>query len=322
MKLFDIKWPSHIGDDIDITLNYPLYISNNIFDLRENGKRVILEMVDIYPKLILAYSGGMDSSFILCCIRDFINEGKIPRDRIEIFQGIFTSNGVIASADFERAIKFANSLGFNPRTEMFDINDNLVEIENYYEGHNYKVLGNSAFDSAAQNILARKQDGIVIENQIPYNLSYIRTGHIPSIDCSHNTINFSTWDNDIFSSRITPFRLNQRKINYQPYENQDCYNLKRCYQDINSLLTFEKFLHSWMIYLQSYPEMMEILGKFQTIDNGIYQPTHKGYNEDAAKIKQLDYVESGCWIPIKLPNGELFTEKHLLNYDEMKEGEK
>ena len=322
MKLFDIKWPSDIQDDIDITLNYPLYISNNIFDLREHGKRVILEMVDTYPKLILAYSGGMDSSFILCCINDLVNEGKIPRDRIEILQGIFTSNGVIATADFERAIKFANSLGFSPRTEMFDMNVNLVEIEKYYAGHNYKVLGNSAFDTACQNILARKQDGIVIENQVPAELSYMKASHIPSVDCSYNTINFSTWDNDIFSSRITPFRLNQRKLNYQPYENQDCYNLKRCYQDINSLLTFEKFLHSWMIYLQSYPEMMEILGKFQTIDIAIYQPTHEGYNEDVAGIRQFNFMKLGGWVPIKHPNGELFTEKHLLNYDEMKEGEK
>ena len=322
MKLFDIKWPSDIQDDIDITLNYPLYISNNIFDLREHGKRVILEMVDTYPKLILAYSGGMDSSFILCCINDLVNEGKIPRDRIEILQGIFTSNGVIVTADFERAIKFANSLGFSPRTEMFDINDNLVEAQKYYAGHNYKVLGEAAFHVACQNILARKQDGIVIENQVPAELSYMKASHIPSVDCSYNTINFTTWDNDIFSSRITPFRLNQRKLNYQPYENQDCYNLKRCYQDINSLLTFEKFLHSWMIYLQSYPEMMEILGKFQTIDIAIYQPTHEGYNEDVAGIRQFNFMKLGGWVPIKHPNGELFTEKHLLNYDEMKEGEK
>ena len=33
-------------------------------------------MVDTHPKLILAYSGGVDSVFILCCIRDLIDEGK------------------------------------------------------------------------------------------------------------------------------------------------------------------------------------------------------------------------------------------------------
>ena len=322
MKLFEIKWPSDIQDDIDITLNYPLYISNNIFDLREHGKRVILEMVDTYPKLKLAYSGGMDSGFILCCINDLVNERKIPRDRIEIFQGIFTASGVILTADFERAIKFANSLGFNLRTEMFDVNDNVIEIAKYYEGHNYKVLGEAAFHVACQNILARKQDGIVIENQVPAELSYMKASHIPSVDCSYNTINFTTWDNDIFSSRITPFRLNQRKINYQPYENQDYYDLKSCYQTSHSLFTFEKWLGRWMIYLQCYPEMMEILGKFNTIDKAIFDPTHECYNEDVAKIMQLDWLEFGTWVPIKLPNGELFTEKHLLNYDEMKEGEK
>ena len=68
--------------------------------------------------------------------------------------------------------------------------------------------------------------------------------------------------------------------------------------------------------------MMEILGKFNTIGKAIFDPTHECYNEDVAKIMQLNWLEFGTWVPIKLPNGELFTEKHLLNYDEMKEGEK
>ena len=112
MNLFDIELPKHFMGKFKITLNHPLYISDNIFAAKEQG---LLEMVDTYPKLILGYSGGMDSSFILCCIRDLIDERKITEDTIEIVQGVFTGGDVILTLDHERATKFANSLGFNPR---------------------------------------------------------------------------------------------------------------------------------------------------------------------------------------------------------------
>ena len=44
----------------EVTLNYPLHITDDIFAIKEHGSTILLEMVDTHPKLILAYSGGVD----------------------------------------------------------------------------------------------------------------------------------------------------------------------------------------------------------------------------------------------------------------------
>ena len=74
-KLFTIVHPySNPKKDFSITINHPVWITDDILAAKRESKRVLLEMVDTYPKLILAYSGGTDSAYILCCIRDLINE--------------------------------------------------------------------------------------------------------------------------------------------------------------------------------------------------------------------------------------------------------
>ena len=94
----------------EVKLNYPLPITDDIFSIKEHGKRVLLVMVDTYPKLILAYSGGSDSAFILCCINDLINEWKITKNTIEIVQGVYTAKDIILTPDHKRANKFAKYL--------------------------------------------------------------------------------------------------------------------------------------------------------------------------------------------------------------------
>jgi hypothetical protein len=71
--------------------------------------------------------------------------------------------------------------------------------------------------------------------------------------------------------------------------------------------------------LQCYPKMMEIFGKFLTIDWVVWEQ-HCSH-DDITRLRNFDEMPANV-TGIKLPNGELFTEKHLLNYDEMKEGEK
>ena len=318
MNLFDLELPKHFMGEFKVTLNHPLYISDNIFAAKEHGKRVLLEMVDIYPKLILAYSGGMDSSFILCCIRDLIDEGKITEDTIEIVQGIFTGNDVILTLDHKRATKFANSLGFSPRIHKFDIHENWKECENLIK--KYKLSGRANVIESYQTIFAMQQDGIVIRNYVTPILNQFRltTACLSMCSVFDNQINFHTWDSDNYSSYITPFRLNMRKINTQPYNMKYCgdYSYHINYRSINSL---EKYLYLYMIYLQCYPEMTEILGKFVTIDWAIWEQ-HCSH-DDITRLRNFDEIPVNV-AGVKLSNGELFTEKHLLNYDEMKEGEK
>ena len=80
MNLFDIEMSKDFLGEFKVTLNQSLYISDDIFAAKEQGKRVLLEMVDTHPKLILGYSGGMDTGFILCCIC-LLYTSPSPRDK-------------------------------------------------------------------------------------------------------------------------------------------------------------------------------------------------------------------------------------------------
>ena len=314
MNLFDIELPKRRFDKFEVTLNYPLYISDNIFAAKEQGKRVLLEMVNTHSKLILGYSGGMDSSFILCCIRDLINEGKITEDTIEIVQGVFTGGDVILTLDHKRATKFANSLGFNPRIYKYDINEKWKDCENLIL--KYKLSGNVTVVGSYQILFAMQQDGIVITNQVTPMLNEYRltTACLSMCSVFDNQINFHTWDSDNYSSYITPFRLNSRKVNTQPYMIDSS-----MYMDYRSISSLQKYMHLYMVYLQCYPEMMEIFGKFGTLNSVLWR--QKCFKEEVIRLFEFDNMPSNV-TNVQLPNGEMFTEKHLLNYDEIKEGEK
>ena len=225
-----MKWPHEYMGKFEVTLNYPLHITDNIFAIKEHGKRVLLEMVDTYPKLILAYSGGVDSAFILCCIRDLIDEGKITKNTIEIVQGIFTfqpwpmtAEGIALTSDHERATKFANLLNFNPRIYKYDVDKNWDDIEKFILDMHLSGFG--CVNSSCQYLLSMKQDGVVIQHRGPGrytglsfdNENLIFSNNWCAWDIIDNIINFDTWDKDIYSSFITPFRLTSRPINTQPY---------------------------------------------------------------------------------------------------------
>jgi len=302
--------------EFEVTLNYPLHITDNIYALKEHGKRVLLEMIDLHPKLILAYSGGSDSAFILCCIRDLIDERKITNDAIEIVQGIFTGGDVILTADHERATKFANSLNFSPRIYKYDVNVMWEDIEKFTLDNNLGCINTSC-----QYILATKQDGVVIQHQGPglfgggarppgltsENENLIFSNNWCRWDSIDNIINFDTWDKEIYSSFITPFRLSSRPINMQPYDVSLIHDIEK-----RSLISMGKYLYKWMLYAQCYPEMTEIFGKFVTIDWNLL-PQKFFYGRIARFIQAVETSQDNI-VYVKLPNGNLFTKKDLTNF--------
>ena len=77
---------------------------------------------NLSKKVSLAYSGGSDSGFLLCCLRDLIDEGKLKKDTIEVFQGVFLLGG-IPQDDAARATRFAHSLGFDHKIYNLEIDD-------------------------------------------------------------------------------------------------------------------------------------------------------------------------------------------------------
>jgi hypothetical protein len=182
------------------------------------------------------------------------------------------------------------------------------------------LSGRATVIASYQILLSMQQDGIVITGHTTISKYLVGQSLLPHwsvwmdsiID---NLINFQTWDSDNYSSYITPFKLNMRKVNTQPYNmkySQE-YSYHFNYRSINNL---EKSLYLYMIYLQCYPKMMEIFGKFLTINWMVWEQHCS--QDGITRLRNFDEMPSNVSV-IKLPNRELFTEKHLLNYDEMKE---
>ena len=324
-NLFTIVHPySNPDRDFSITINHPVWITDDVYVAKVEAKRVLLEMVDAYPKLILAYSGGTDSSFILCCIRDLVHEGKLKSDTIEIVQGVFTADGIPLTMDRNRATLFARKLGFEPRIYEFDVNERWLEAQNFY--YDFCLSGHTAITDIFQTLWASDQDGHVIRtsgtsNAIWFGLNYNKDGfRMPTInvlwDLPNNQVNLSSWDNKVFSSFLTPYRLFAPNIDQSPFEEAEKYEStsptnSKFNRDGMSLL--EKYLDKWMIYLQCYPEMAEILGKFLTIDWSVWlyhSKKRKGFNYmkkfwDFQKKSEYKFAE------IKFSDGRPLTKKDI-----------
>ena len=227
----DLLTPKFEGE-FEITLNYPLWITENPFKLKEETKRAILEIIDSYGKVSLAYSGGSDSGFVLCCIHDLIDEGKITKNTIEIWQGIFIIDGN-PQLDSERATRFANSLGFEPRMCEFIIdnafNKKLMDYALKYVDRHQSMTGEDPYICLIQDYVASIQDSTVLtvsntgtslgfgwNPKDEVNLSrwsenwLISLYQVTHYDSDSNTVEALCWDNKVFSCLISPFKIKKR----------------------------------------------------------------------------------------------------------------
>ena len=335
-NLFTIVHPySNPNKDFSITINHPIWITNDAYVAKVEAKRVLLEMVDTYPKLILAYSGGTDSGFALCCIRDLVQEGKLKSDTIEIVQGVFNANGKPLTADRKRATLFARSLGFDPRIHEFDINERWLEAQQFH--YDFCLSGPEGLVDVFQTLWASDQDGHVIRSLHSYRfgLNYDEDGfRMPSFrvlwDLPNNQVNMSSWDNKIFSSFITPFKLSAPNADRSPFEEAEKYESTSCPVDANGkpinskfnrdgMALIERYLNKWMIYFQCYPEMTRILGKFFTIDWSLWHHHSRElerYEYMRDFIRELILHSKFKFAEIKFPDGRPLTKKDLVNYEQ------
>ena len=319
-------------DNFEVTLNYPLWITEDPLTLKRECKRGLLEVAETYKKVSLAYSGGSDSGFLLCCLRDLINEGKLKKDTIEVFQGVFLLGG-IPQDDAARATRFAHSLGFDHKIYNLEIDDTIhnkvidytlnfisrynTTQENYYntyvcslqdivsEMHGDTII--RAVFTASQTFSPRITDGVIVDNDdnhwdIPVNMV---THYDPDSPNPHE-IEFFLWDNRIYSCFISPFKLKRRLIDSEP--------LPEISMSVPTHPNyFNKYLDKWMIYLQCYPEMSEILFKIPSLNR-------EARAKDIRIIEFTEYLketypdQKKCFA--KKPNGQYFTRQDLLNYEE------
>tara|TARA_E500000331_G_scaffold334515_1_gene359762 strand:+ start:707 stop:1708 length:1002 start_codon:yes stop_codon:yes gene_type:complete len=326
----DLLTPKFEGE-FEITLNYPLWITENPFKLKEETKRAILEIIDSYGKVSLGYSGGSDSGFVLCCIHDLIDEGKITKNTIEIWQGIFIIDGN-PQLDSERATRFANSLGFEPRMCEFIIdnafNKKLMDYALKYVDRHQSMTGEDPYICLIQDYVASIQDSTVLtvsntgtslgfgwNPKDEVNLSrwsenwLISLYQVTHYDSDSNTVEALCWDNKVFSCLISPFKIKKRLVDIEPFE-----KLPESYDPLHPRNT-NKFMDKWMIYLQCYPKMFEIFYKFSTFRNGWRSSNQKEaemVREAAATLEKFPVKRT----KVKLSNGKYFTIKDLLNYEE------
>ena len=323
----DLLTPT-FGENFEVILNYPLWITSDPYKAKKESKRVLLEMVDTYDKLSLAYSGGSDSGFVLCCIYDLIEEGKLKKDTIEIFIGIFIADGR-PQADANRATRFANSLGFDPKKVVIDL-DNRPDIHDVVVNQTFKNIEkfgglvayhHQVYACALQDYLYSLQDSTVIVanwstywgGREPQPFKRFPEGpvllvHVKGL-ANVNEVEMFLWDNKIASSFISPYQLKKSPIDTEPI--LKLFNISKIPAGPIGPATLDAKLDRWMIYLQCYPKMTTILYKFRTLPYNISN-SFAGYKMMEFKEKIKSYETKIA--ELQLPSGEYFTRKHLTNY--------
>ena len=343
-NLFSTKYPKSNKDDFEVFIHDDLFITANPYDAKKEYKRALVEMVDTYSNLILAYSGGMDSSFILCCLRDLIEEKKLTKDAIKVVQGTFTIAGKQISVDRVRAMNFAVDLGFAPEIYNIELdNDMQDELEDYMLSY-YWCLAGRDINNSIQEIWASKQKGTVLQakwchyREIVDQKELFRThmDRFTEFLPHSNWINCEKWDAKVFSSLITPFSLNKPKMDLQPFDQvkEDglsyCSNVSVDVQD--QILSkpyhplhparIDDYLDRIIVYLQCYPEMAKLWCKFPTLDSSLDSNSFCGIKHPFVdRLLNFKKMWKNCvshdkkWAYVKKLDGTLWTEKDLLNYE-------
>lgn len=330
-NLFAVTCPKNYhGGDFKVVLNQPLSVVENPYVYKKEMKRVLLEVVDSYPKVTLGYSGGSDSGFVLCCIRDLIEDGQLKKDTIDVVLCKYVDNELSLSIDTNRAIEFANSLGINPRLITFDLRKEWDNVCQHVLKSKVTMIATSVQDMIAEKIdgyfiVARRWGrkrrtgfDIMTGNDEPV----VMVWNLMSQFKSQNVVDIQCWDNKIYSSLISPYTLKSKNVKMEPINNDPYCPWKR-YESpyvkdwFHPHILIQETMHKWLIYLQCYPEMFEIMYKIPTFR---YPDFNKKENQmfkefyDFIQSIELNY-KSGWPLTCNLefPDGKLFTKKDLTN---------
>ena len=326
-NLFTVTCPkNHYGDGFKVVLNQPLSVVENPYVYKKEMKRVLLEVVDSYPKVTLGYSGGSDSGFVLCCIRDLIEEGKLKTDTINIVLCAFYYNKSLLNLDLNRAMKFAHSLGIKPDLLEFDLKSEWDGVCKYVLSHKITDMA-----GAMQTMLGDKIDGHFFivrrwgrKRRCGFDISVGNDDPIPFIwDTmaqfkTSNVIDLQCWDNKIFSSFITPYTLKSKNVNMEPFNNLPNWPWNEYQLSESNIyyphLMIQETMYRTLIYLQCYPEMTEILYKIPTCSwdlawNLVDEKEQEIIGDFSNFIKSMPEVTCN----LEFPDGKLFTKKDLTN---------
>jgi len=298
MSIFDVKF-----DTLDVRLNVPIWETVTPYELKYKAMKSIINMVETHGKLILGYSGGMDSGFILCCVKDLLQNNLIYENQIEIASARYLINGEVATLDFDRSQRFAKSLGFNPRIDDLELDEKFL-LECMEWGARWKIPD---VVSLTQILWRMRQPHVVIKGVATPGYGYSRdmnpmkyllrmtsskmSHHIPE----NNSIDIWDYDSDVFSALCSPYWLKKRDIDYEPFENKYPGN------PFNPI-AFNERLPKIMLILQCYPELTALFFKFSTFNNFFLPPILR----EAIKYYNSKFPMEECTTNVCLPNGKSF----------------
>lgn len=255
-------------------------------------KRALKEIAESVHKPVLAYSGGMDSGFVLRCLADLKQNENF--DKIPVYIGDFRSK------DMDRAVKYAADIGIELNVVGFraSTKDLMFDMDIAYHISDTYLIKDPI--SIFQECFRRKLDATVIksvcifgENVFPKIMDRYRMTchkfihHLPG----SNTVDVFDWDIDTFCSMITPFLIQRANIDVSPFSEKELENLYNPYNPYS----YNSSLFKYMTYLSEYPDLFQIFFKFPTIRKQHYTPEMLEFME-YQKQRDVDY-EFG-WINI------------------------
>ncbi|MBF83960.1 MAG: hypothetical protein CL489_05725 [Acidobacteria bacterium] len=276
-------------------------------------KRCLTEISETIDNPILAYSGGMDSGFVLRCLAD------LKLDKIKVYHGIFTSNGKILAPDSERALDYARYLGFDPKIVELKLDRHAIN-KAYDIVDNYGIMRNEI--TLLQEVWIRSIDGVVIKSVNTFGGGFGGHGSPEQTDrylmqqakfihylSDSNAIDLFDWDVDVFCSMISKFFVESSNINFSPFPKGEKYH-----NPMNPY-TFNESLFKWLIYLNCYPDMKEIFFKFPTaVRDRSNKILYDFLNDIRDKIVNLPNDQEYSFINVRDVELNENTASEVLNY--------
>jgi hypothetical protein len=263
-----------------------LYMGSN---LKYHTKRCLVEIADSVDNPILAYSGGMDSGYVLRCLSDLKYSG-FNIDKIKVYHGRFQNNGVTMAKDSDRAIQYARSLGIEPKIVDMELTSHLLEEATAFGEKNHWVSPIAII----QETWRQKIDGTVItshsifgENTHPdnpdrYRLIECADRFCPRITGSKSVDVFS-WDLDVICAGLTSTFVYRKPIDISPFDPSLHYG-----NPFNPA-SFSSSLAKWIQYITDYPDMMEIFFKFPTFNKSGNNPALNEFIDYFRNKPKIEY---------------------------------
>lgn len=255
--------------DIVATTDTKLYVG---CDLRKNVERCLREITKSVDTPVLAYSGGLDSAYVL---RVMVDMGI--HKSIRIAHGVFTSNGNILNYDSSRGIRYAEALGVDVDVVELNLTDDVIdEIDDLADNAMPPAISPATI---VQEYWRRRIDGTIIKADccpgisgpvIQDRFKFNRSMFLHTLPDS-NSVDIFAWDEEILSAFMNERYVRTPPIDIEPFG--------EIHGNPYNVTLWSSRLQKWLTYLNDFPDLQQIFGKFPTV------------RKDRENLALVDYMD-------------------------------